>query len=54
MVLCRHQLALAGSFCLVCGEERDVPPMGRASSSLVTYYREVQLRTHAPFDEGWL
>jgi len=31
-----------------------MPPRRRASSSLVSYYRVIQLRTQAPFDEGWL
>jgi len=46
------QLAFAGS--LSWGEERDVPSMGRQSSSLVTFYRVVQVRTHVPFNGGWL
>jgi hypothetical protein len=49
---CRHQLALAGSFCKV--RSITYPRWGRASSSLVSCYRVVQVRTHALFDKGWL
>ena len=42
---CRHKLTFAGSPFL--GEERDVPPMERASSSLVSFYQVIQARTHA-------
>jgi hypothetical protein len=45
---CRLQLTFASS--PFRGEERDVPLMERALSSLVSFYQVIQARTHAPFD----
>jgi hypothetical protein len=44
----RLQFTFAGS--PFRGKERDVPLMERASLSLVSFYRVIQTRTHAPFD----